>query len=82
MNSASVGSITVRRTHERWSIEERGGRVPRKRTSFHPERTLHMSIQSKYLKVGIITIALYKTKYDNKKKFKKREKLVKQNSLT
>jgi len=50
VNSASVGSRTVSRTQDKWSSDERGGSVPRRRTSLQPDRTLHMSMQSKYLK--------------------------------
>lgn len=46
VNSASVGSNTVSNTHDN---EHSGLHVPCKRTSFQPDRTLHISIQSKYL---------------------------------
>ena len=46
VNSASVGSSTVNSTHDN---EHNGCNVPKSLISSHPERTLQMSMQSKYL---------------------------------
>uniref|UniRef100_A0A182QCN2 Uncharacterized protein n=1 Tax=Anopheles farauti TaxID=69004 RepID=A0A182QCN2_9DIPT len=54
VNSASVGSSTVMSTHDN---ARSGCRVPNKRTSFHSDRTLQMSMQSKYLQVGRMKLA-------------------------
>lgn len=51
VNSASVGSSTVNNTHDN---EQSGCKVPNKRISSHPERTLQMSMQSKYLIINTL----------------------------
>lgn len=50
VNSASVGSNTVNKTQDN---EQSGCSVPCRRTSFQPQRTLQISMQSKYLEKPI-----------------------------